>query len=116
MTTTVVHLKIKGGIKVQDCDVYIGRGMKRGGWDLKQSPLHNPFSVNAYGRDSAIRKYRRHLLRSPQLLALLPALRGKRLGCWCAPEACHGDVIVELLSKMTDSELLGEDSESEASE
>jgi len=24
-------------------------------------------------------------------------LRGKTLGCWCKPEACHGDVLLELL-------------------
>ncbi|MDQ7802900.1 DUF4326 domain-containing protein [Amycolatopsis sp. A133] len=30
------------------------------------------------------------------LLALLPALRGRRLGCWCVPEPCHAQVIAEL--------------------
>lgn len=29
-------------------------------------------------------------------MAALPELKG-RLGCWCKPEACHGDVLVELL-------------------
>lgn len=27
----------------------------------------------------------------------IEALRGKNLGCWCKPEACHGDVLIELL-------------------
>jgi hypothetical protein len=22
-------------------------------------------------------------------------LKGKILGCWCAPQACHGDILVE---------------------
>lgn len=26
-------------------------------------------------------------------------LKGKTLGCWCKPEACHGDVLVELVTK-----------------
>ena len=30
------------------------------------------------------------------LLAALPELQGKVLGCWCAPLPCHGDVLVEL--------------------
>lgn len=24
-------------------------------------------------------------------------LEGKNLGCWCKPEACHGDILVELI-------------------
>ena len=31
-----------------------------------------------------------------ELLALLPDLRGRRLGCWCAPLPCHAMVIAEL--------------------
>ncbi len=27
------------------------------------------------------------------------SLKGKILGCWCSPLACHGDVIVEYLEK-----------------
>jgi len=29
-------------------------------------------------------------------LARLPDLRGRRLGCFCAPQACHGDVLARL--------------------
>jgi hypothetical protein len=32
----------------------------------------------------------------PDLLARLPELRGKVLGCWCHPEQCHGDTLAEL--------------------
>jgi hypothetical protein len=28
-----------------------------------------------------------------ELIAALPELRGKRLGCWCAPHPCHGDLL-----------------------
>ena len=35
----------------------------------------------------------RHLPSRPDLLARLGELRGKALGCWCAPLACHGDVL-----------------------
>jgi len=41
-------------------------------------------------------KYRDHLLSRPELIAALPELRGKDLACWCAPEPCHGEVLLEL--------------------
>lgn len=41
-------------------------------------------------------RYREYLLSRPGLLALLPDLRGRRLGCWCVPELCHARVIAEL--------------------
>lgn len=30
----------------------------------------------------------------------LDELKGKTLGCWCKPECCHGDVLINLLKKM----------------
>jgi len=29
---------------------------------------------------------------NPELLERLPEPKGKALGCWCAPEACHGEI------------------------
>ena len=26
-------------------------------------------------------------------------LKGEKLGCWCKPKACHGDIIAEYLEK-----------------
>jgi hypothetical protein len=31
-------------------------------------------------------------------MAALPEFRGKDLVCWCAPEECHGDVLLELVN------------------
>lgn len=55
----------------------------------------NPFEMPADGdRDTVIANYEQHYLpHKPSLLAKLPTLRGKALGCWCAPEPCHGDVL-----------------------
>lgn len=97
MAASVVRLRRRGGAVVQDCDVYIGRACYRGGWELPQSKWHNPFSVARHGREGALAMYRAHVLASPALVAALPELRGRRLGCWCKPDACHGDVLVELL-------------------
>jgi hypothetical protein len=68
-------------------DVYIGRPSKWG----------NPFEIGKDGdRETVIQKYREWILTQPHLLSALPELRGKVLGCWCAPKACHGDVLVSL--------------------
>lgn len=90
--TRVVNLRGNN----QDYDVYIGRANQ---WrKLPASKWANPFKV---GRDGTVAevlaKYRAHVLARPELIAALPELVGKRLGCWCAPNDCHGDVLVELL-------------------
>jgi hypothetical protein len=67
-------------------DVYIGRPSKWG----------NPFSVEKYGREECIKMYREYILNNKKLMADIHELRGKVLGCWCKPYACHGEVLVEL--------------------
>ncbi len=47
-------------------------------------------------RETVIRKYREWVVTKPHLMAAIHELRGKVLGCWCAPKACHGDVLVSL--------------------
>lgn len=47
-------------------------------------------------RDEVIKKYQTWLLQQLSLLADLPALRGKDHVCWCAPERCHSDILIEL--------------------
>lgn len=82
MRTTVVHCK------KEPFDILIDRRTKWG----------NPFRIGIHGtRDEVIAKYREWILTKPDLLAELYTLRGKRLGCWCKPEACHGDVLVDLI-------------------
>lgn len=73
--------------KKEPFDIYIGRPSK---WS-------NPFKIGKDGdRDQVIRKYREWILSNKELLFDLPELYGKVLGCWCKPQACHGDVLVEL--------------------
>jgi hypothetical protein len=43
-----------------------------------------------------IAKYRASIVRQPALMAALHELRGKDLVCWCAPERCHAEVLIEL--------------------
>lgn len=97
---TVVKMRRTKGVVIQDCDVYIGRAWNMGGWQLPKSKWSNPFPVTQYGSvATSIARYKAYILRSPELLKDLEELRGKRLGCWCAPGPCHGDVLVELLQQ-----------------
>ena len=77
-------------------DVYIGRA--NGRYRLQRSIWHNPFKIGKDGnREEVIEKYERYLLEErPDLVERLPELRGKGLACWCAPERCHGDVLLRL--------------------
>lgn len=68
--------------------VYIGRPSKFG----------NPFATGRDGtRAEVIDKYREYLSQNPALVkAAKTELKGKDLVCWCAPDACHGDVLLEI--------------------
>jgi hypothetical protein len=79
-------------------DVYIGRlPAPEGAHAGSDGRWGNPFKAGRDGtRQEVIAKYERWLLDQPELMRQLPDLRGKILGCWCAPKACHGDVLVRL--------------------
>lgn len=68
-------------------------------------------------RQKCIENYRNYLHENLQkdpgkwLMAILD-LYGKSLGCWCKPEACHGDVLVEYAEKLQD--ILGNNERAEA--
>ncbi len=76
-------------------DVYVGRQGhgKDGRWG-------NPYLLGRDGsRETVIGLYRKYLLANPALLRQLPVLKGKVLGCFCAPLPCHADVLAELANE-----------------
>lgn len=97
--------------------VYIGRanGRKR----IARSAWANPWAIRGDPRIPERRAYVIDLYfiglmtGSRAQLADLPELRGKPLACWCRHDgeaktdanACHGDVLVDLLNQYTDDEL-----------
>ncbi|MFD3451395.1 DUF4326 domain-containing protein [Streptomyces sp. NPDC058691] len=98
--TTVVNLKGHRDDPDYADVVYVGRPAHRGGWHLPGSPLASPFRPGPDGtREEVLDMYRDYLLSRPELLAMLPDLRGRRLGCWCVPEPCHAQVIAELADR-----------------
>jgi len=88
MPTRVVHCKR------ERFDLYIGRPSRFG----------NPFVVGRHRtREECLDHYREWLQTQPRLVAELPRLRGKVLGCWCTPWPCHGDVLAELADALPQS-------------
>ena len=91
-----------GHWKRDRCDEYIGRGSIWG----------NPFVPRGWGKrskhaveevDDCLAAYEVHVRARPDLMARLPELRGKVLGCWCfclgdpdEPERCHGHVLARM--------------------
>ena len=66
--------------------MYVGRPTKWG----------NPYVIGRDGsRAQVIERYRAHLHHSG-LINQIDELTGKDLVCWCAPAACHADMLLEL--------------------
>lgn len=82
----------------EEYDVYIGRG----------SPWGNPFSHKkdtlaecvVDSVEEAIIAYEMWIQTQPRLMSTLSELKGKRLGCFCKPKPCHGDVLVRLVEAL----------------
>ena len=58
----------------------------------------NPFVVGEDGdRDKVCDSFEVYFNLKPSLQVKIPSLAGKVLGCWCFPERCHGNHLVEQL-------------------
>lgn len=78
---------------------YIGRGSYWG----------NPYSMFTAGesREEVIRKFKYDFdfdKFAKKNKSEVYKLAGKRLGCFCKPDACHGDVLAEFLNEWDDGE------------
>jgi len=119
-TTTVVCVK-KALLKEQGYEdfedwssrpnhEYIGRNMAFYVKGAVGSKWANPFAVKRYGLDKCLDLYRTWITtginpiskkcrKEGPLLREIEQLRGKCLGCWCAPDdPCHGKVLVGFLT------------------
>lgn len=75
-------------IRREKYDVYIGR----------PGPFGNPFHLTeARDRATAIDLFKGWVRAQPELMRRIRReLKGKTLGCYCKPNACHGDILVEI--------------------
>jgi hypothetical protein len=70
---------------------YIGRPTKWG----------NPFIIGPDGtRSDVVRKFEEYIMANPALMeAAKKELKGKDLICFCAPLACHGDILSRIANE-----------------
>lgn len=82
MTSNVVHCK------KAKYHIYIGR----------PSPWGNPYVIGEHGARNKVIELYEEWLWQPKRFKLRNKirnqLRGKILGCWCAPQSCHGTILV----------------------
>lgn len=82
--------------------VYVGRPTVWG----------NPFALNpklkGKDREEVIRKYQEWIEHPDQTMLyyrIREELAGKDLVCFCAPKACHADILMEIANAGTETEL-----------
>jgi hypothetical protein len=106
METKVVN------VRKSEYDVYCGRPKGNEKFHYGNPFSHNPRSkaeIVVATREESIDACRRWLEgeayqdvepeRRVWILEHLHELKGKILGCWCAPKSCHCDLYVELINK-----------------
>lgn len=102
MSCKVIHMNSApvNWQKRPDEYVYIGR----------PGPFGNPFPLkepaNTSSRTQSIEKFRKYFVErlhdDKEFYDMVKSLDGKTLVCYCAPRACHGDIIVEYVEKIND--------------
>ena len=89
-------------------DVYIGRPRRQHMHDDLEGYFGNPYRISPHQtREQAIARFekaaRRRIATDPEYRALVRGLHGKRLFCYCAPLACHGDVLEQLAAELQEA-------------
>lgn len=92
METTVVNIYHK-----VPYDVYIGRAGKG-----QDGYFGNP--CTQYDRDTNVQQFKKYffdrLKHDTEFALRVRNLKGKVLGCFCAPKPCHGDIIAEYVNSL----------------
>jgi hypothetical protein len=91
----VVHFKR------EPYDIYVGRPSKWGNPFTHIADKKTAAQFVVSSREEAVEAYRLWITEGEgkHLLEDLPELKGKVLGCWCAPKSCHGDVLLKLIEE-----------------
>lgn len=82
---------IKSAAVVGKNAIYVGRPTKWG----------NPYKLKREeDRQEVIDKYRQYMKGNPALvMEAKQILKSRNLSCWCAPKACHADVLLEIANE-----------------
>jgi len=97
---THVNAPVHNGVIMLDgrkpYDIYIGRQVDRNGQYFEASIWGNH-------KHLPLNEYENHVRNNKCLMAMLPTLKGKVLGCWHWPnelDNCHGTVLLKLLGEL----------------
>ena len=95
-------------IQDKDNNIYIGRsrvvfidGIR---YPFENSIWSNPYKItDTQSREQVLELYyeyiKKKIEKEPMLVDELIKLKGKKLGCWCKPEKCHGDILLDLIKQ-----------------
>jgi hypothetical protein len=91
----------------KDENVYIGRKgivfINGSRYPKYDSVWSNPYKITSdQSREKVLELYSTYIeekIKKDNLMQELLNLQGKKLGCWCKPECCHGDILVDLIKK-----------------
>jgi len=89
-------------------NVYIGRAgivfINKKRFPSKASTFCNTFKIGKDGdREEVLKKFKEYIMeriKEPQFKEELLKLKDKNLGCWCKPDKCHGDTLMEILTEL----------------
>lgn len=123
-TMSVVNIKSNHGTVGKRCEyshikywlqnknnVYVGRMMRirisakdsddgSKTFIIPESKYHNPYIVGKDGtKDEVLQKFRKYFIDSGLVDTAKVELVGKTLGCWCHPEPCHAQIIMDLITR-----------------
>ena len=88
-------------VRTENCDVYIGRGSIFGNTftHLKLDDTKAQYKVKT--RQESIDRYHDYFYykieHDPEFLEEVMKLKDKKLGCYCQPLPCHGQIIADFI-------------------
>ena len=103
------HTNLREWMK-DDENEYIGRAgvvfIDKERYPKVSSQWANPFKIGKHGnREEVLEKYEKYirckLQNDTALCESLIHMKGKKLGCWCAPEPCHGNILLRLIEEFS---------------
>lgn len=111
-------IKLANIKKKEAFDIYIGRENK---WlNLPASKWANPFVLKRESeREEILIKVEEYFRNNPELIAALPELKNKTLGCYCFSSVtgegkrCHGHILIKLYNEFVEKEVFCPDCKKE---
>jgi hypothetical protein len=73
-------------------NLYIGRSCRSYN---KASYWQNTFRISSFcSRTESLANFKSSLQQNVEMRSKISTLANKNLGCWCFPQPCHGDILI----------------------